>query len=129
MPPQGLGGELEHLCLSSTFLEITSRIVKLCCRESLFLLSIYQVPKVPWCPLQTLCIFPCTRKLCFRLQRLHVCHTLWSSEVKHEHIHLVPFTSHHTLSFVLFHTHVLHDIHAQIALQTGILVNTGVPLC
>lgn len=81
-----LSGKLEHLFLSSRFLEITSHIVKLSLHGSLFLWSA-KVTK----PQRFLCVlcstrcffFSCTRKLCFRLRRLHVCHTLWSSEVKH----------------------------------------------
>lgn len=38
--PQGLSGKLEHLFLSSMFLEITSHIVNLSLHGSLFLLSV-----------------------------------------------------------------------------------------
>lgn len=75
--PQGLGGKLEHLFLSSMFVEITSRTVRLCLHEWLFLWSA-KLPK-PQRLLGVLCsffFFSCSRKLCFRLRRLHVCHSV-----------------------------------------------------
>lgn len=110
MPPQGLAGELEHLCLSSTFLEITSRVVKLCRRESLFLLSIYPVPTVPWCLCRHSPFSPALGNSVLGprgFKSVTLCgHRRWSTSTfiwfLSRHItHSVSYFSTHTLSMIL----------------------------
>lgn len=155
--PQGLSGKLEHLFLSSMFLEITSHIVNLSLHGSLFLLSA-KVTK-PQRFLSVLCsthyfFFPALENsvldswgftsvtLCGHqrwstpLQTVLMFNCNWKTGFLNNSlavliVHQVTFTScqTHSVSYFSISAHVLHDPDAYSESKTAELVNAGVPLC